>query len=387
MRKSHKPLISLVIPTRERSETLKFTLETALNQTNDNFEIIVSDNFSQDHTKRVVDDFADRRIKYINPGVRLSMVGNWNFAFESVVGEYVIFIGDDDGIMPGAIDRLQKIIEARPSPIYSWKFHEYTWPIDGAGAAITAIAPKSNPRELDLNGLVRFSVSWGAWRSYLLPGLYHSAVSRHILDEVRNKTGKVFHSMAPDIFMQFALPVFSNSAVHIGESLTVNGRSEKSNSGSIIAKSGGQTWSQFVREYGEYKGHVSLCPDVPVLINVIPDSVLVAMDLFPDYYRTMTFNYDAMWAYLHRMYKYETLLGILRRRKKIQEHHSFSALKFLFFNMAHQLLELRALVQRLCFNWKFNLRRDAPTNISDCVRMISELEAGVRSATSRRRMN
>src|ERR1039458_10222772 len=95
-----KPLISVVIPTRERAQTLLFTLQTVLNQASRNFEVIVSDNFSQDPTRTVVQSFADARLRYFNTGRRLSMCDNWDFAFEHVCGEYTIFIGDDDAILP-----------------------------------------------------------------------------------------------------------------------------------------------------------------------------------------------------------------------------------------------------------------------------------------------
>jgi glycosyltransferase involved in cell wall biosynthesis len=78
------PFLSIVIPTRERSATLKFTLKTALDQTDGDYEIVVSDNFSQDETERVVLEFQDPRIKYVNTGRRLSMSDNYEFAAKNV---------------------------------------------------------------------------------------------------------------------------------------------------------------------------------------------------------------------------------------------------------------------------------------------------------------
>ena len=72
--------ISIIIPTRERCDTLKYTLKTCLIQDDGNLDIIVSDNFSQDATKGVVQSFSDKRIQYINPGKRLSMSHHWEFA-------------------------------------------------------------------------------------------------------------------------------------------------------------------------------------------------------------------------------------------------------------------------------------------------------------------
>ncbi len=68
---------TVIIPTRDRAETLEATLRTCLRQTYPNFEIIVSDNCSDDNTKEIVDGLHDPRIRYINPGRRLSMSGNF----------------------------------------------------------------------------------------------------------------------------------------------------------------------------------------------------------------------------------------------------------------------------------------------------------------------
>ena len=87
---NRNPVISLIIPTRERADTLKHTLQSALNQSSTDYEIVVCDNNSQDDTKQVVKGFADSRIIYLNTGKRLSMVDNWNYALTYARGDYVI---------------------------------------------------------------------------------------------------------------------------------------------------------------------------------------------------------------------------------------------------------------------------------------------------------
>ena len=59
---------SIVIPTRERHETLGSTLQTVLTQDFDDYEIVVSDNFSSPETKLVVDSFNSDKIKYFLSG-------------------------------------------------------------------------------------------------------------------------------------------------------------------------------------------------------------------------------------------------------------------------------------------------------------------------------
>src|SRR5207253_431279 len=103
---SIRPLISIIIPTRERVETLRATLSTALDQKSDQIEILVADNASSDGTQSFVASVRDSRVRYVNSGRRVSMSANWEIALEHASGEYLLIIGDDDAILPGAIDRL-----------------------------------------------------------------------------------------------------------------------------------------------------------------------------------------------------------------------------------------------------------------------------------------
>jgi len=382
-----KPLITIAIPTRERADTLKFSLATVLSQENNNFQVIVSDNFSQDNTKEVVEDFADCRITYVNTGRRLSMCDNWDFALKHVQGEYVIFIGDDDGLMPRAINRLEELIKTMPSPIYCWDYHEYIWPIEGNPPKIISIAPGHSAYEIDLNRLVRFSLKWGGIRQGRLPKVYHAAVSTSLLDTIREKTGRVFHSQAPDFFTAYALPAFSNRAVNVGVALTVAGYSGKSNSGTATSKDGDDNWQTFVREYGTYQFHSTLFPDAPFIINHIQDSVLVAMDMFPEYYGNIRFNYDAMWACMVWSDRYRNTLSVaenklisafhlISNRKKLRVYHPFNVARFLFYYFIGALLTFRAVLKRKIRQRKINKSVNyCPQNIKDFVQLAEYIES------------
>ena len=213
---SSGPLLSLILPTRERAQTLAFTLATALDQQSCDYEVVVSDNASTDHTKAVVDRFDDERIRYFNTGQRLSMCGNYEFALEQARGDYVIFIGDDDAVIPGALDHLLSLLRRTPEPIiHMWPLHIYDWPVDGKPARVAYLAPVVAPTELDLKAKARFVMSMGSWKYYELPSPYHSAIPRQILTAIRERTGRVFHSTQPDVFTAMAIPAFTSRAVNM----------------------------------------------------------------------------------------------------------------------------------------------------------------------------
>ncbi len=119
----------VVIPTRERCDTLFHAIKTCISQNYEQLEIIVSDNFSQDKTKDVVLSFSDKRIKYINTGKRVSMSRNWEFALSHIKDGFVTYIGDDDdGLLPNAINDISLIIKSTNTSAVSWLKVEYCWP-------------------------------------------------------------------------------------------------------------------------------------------------------------------------------------------------------------------------------------------------------------------
>jgi glycosyltransferase involved in cell wall biosynthesis len=57
-------LVSVIIPTHNRKEYLKDAVNSIQNQTYQNFEIIIVDDFSDDKTEDYVKSLSDKRIKY-----------------------------------------------------------------------------------------------------------------------------------------------------------------------------------------------------------------------------------------------------------------------------------------------------------------------------------
>ena len=59
------PRFSVVIPTRQRANTLRHTLQTCLASDFDDYEIVVCDNCSSPETRQVVEEAASRRVVYV----------------------------------------------------------------------------------------------------------------------------------------------------------------------------------------------------------------------------------------------------------------------------------------------------------------------------------
>src|ERR1051325_4488154 len=125
------PKFSIVIPTRNRAATLRFALMTCLEQRFDDFEVIVSDNFSTPETRQVCEDLNCDRLRYYRSDRPLSMARSFELALSKSSGEWVIFIGDDDGLLPDGLTFLNEFVSTSPFQLIRWDPPYYVWPIAG----------------------------------------------------------------------------------------------------------------------------------------------------------------------------------------------------------------------------------------------------------------
>ncbi|OGM11468.1 hypothetical protein A2Z22_00255 [Candidatus Woesebacteria bacterium RBG_16_34_12] len=105
-----KPLVSVIIPTYNRSSMLKNSIESVLKQTYHNFELIIVDDGSTDNTKEVVKKIKDKRIKYFykkNQGPASAQ----NYGIKHSGGKYITILGDDDLYLPNKIDVQVELLE------------------------------------------------------------------------------------------------------------------------------------------------------------------------------------------------------------------------------------------------------------------------------------
>ena len=104
-----KELVSIFIPTFNRSKLLKNSLKSALNQDYSNLEIIVSDNASTDNTEELIRSFKEPNIFYSRNSRNIGLINNWQKALELCNGEYFLALSDDDILKFNAISTLINI--------------------------------------------------------------------------------------------------------------------------------------------------------------------------------------------------------------------------------------------------------------------------------------
>ena len=102
------PLVSICIPTYNGSKYINETITSALNQSYNNIEIIITDDHSTDDTLSICQDYAtkDARIKVFKNEKNLGLVGNWCESLEKASSNWVKFLFQDDLMTTNCVERM-----------------------------------------------------------------------------------------------------------------------------------------------------------------------------------------------------------------------------------------------------------------------------------------
>ncbi len=107
---------SVAIPSHNRLELLKEAIYTIQVQNWDNWELVIFDNCSNEKIDEYIAELKDPRIRCQRSEVYLPVCDSWNRAMDMTTGDYVVFLGDDDGLAPNFFSRLSQIVKQYSSP-------------------------------------------------------------------------------------------------------------------------------------------------------------------------------------------------------------------------------------------------------------------------------
>lgn len=278
---------SVVIPTRERAETLRFALRTCLDQSFDDYEIIVSDNCSSPATRAVVEEAGSPKVRYVRTPEPVAMSNSWEFAVSHAQGEYVVLIGDDDGLLRHALAELDWVARETRTKAIRWEPAFYTWPniaLPGQGDYLR-LPFRCERAERDGRGAIREVVAFREFYT-ALPMLYNSAVHRDVLTDLRRLTGRVFPHPVPDVYSGFAVAHAAGRYISTTVPMGVSGQSGASNGIATLFHRGRNAIDREFHALNARDGLRSepTVPDLPVFPQVpVADAFAFAKrTLFPE---------------------------------------------------------------------------------------------------------
>src|SRR5262249_55117741 len=111
------PKVSVIIPTHNRAEFLRSAITSVLKQTFQDFEIVIIDDASKDHTREVIANFNDTRIKVIYNQVNKGDAGARNIGVMNSNCEYIAFLDDDDEWLPEKLKMQTRLLDNSPPEV------------------------------------------------------------------------------------------------------------------------------------------------------------------------------------------------------------------------------------------------------------------------------
>lgn len=249
---------SVLVPTRQRPDTLPATLATLIAQPGDDYEIVVADNCGDAEVDAIIKAAQQRhpRLRHTRSDRVLPMAANWERGLAACSGEYVTVLGDDDGFLPTTLGVVRSLASLSKAKVISWEVHAYWWPDTIAYwhrnrlyvvlGNNNLVWKESRPA---LVATYRNVVSFGD-----LPSIYSGFVHRDVINAVIGRFGAYFvpTEMPPDVCSGIINLAYTGRYLHSCRPLTVRGNSRRSTGTAYWARSLGKEQQQtYEREEGK----------------------------------------------------------------------------------------------------------------------------------------
>ncbi len=129
------PSVSIGLPVYNGERYLEKALDSLLNQTYDDFEVIISDNASSDATPDICHTYAarDPRVRYVRHDINRGAAWNFNYVFGLARGVYFKWHAHDDMLEPTFLEQTVAALDRNPQFVVA---HARTRVVDAAGATL-----------------------------------------------------------------------------------------------------------------------------------------------------------------------------------------------------------------------------------------------------------
>ncbi len=280
------PRFSLIITTCDRQNLLEAAIRAALSIHFDDFEVIVSDNFSQPSAEPIVSRFDDPRIRFFRTESRLAMPDHWEFIWQQARGDYVIFVADDSALHPDLLTLASLAADNYDMDILSWRcslYYHPDWDISYRHLPnrgnILGVDPGTSDSLYTIDETAVLSHFAKELRfSGCFPSVVNFLLRRESGEWIRRNAGRLHWAPCPDV----SASVLALGTIRPGSYLfwdgfgAVGGRSKDSNIACCL--SGGKE-SRRLYEFQQEFGEQDLFPHHPIKIESITNYLAAALSV------------------------------------------------------------------------------------------------------------
>lgn len=224
-----KPKFSIILPTRNRSFIIEKAIESVISQTFSSWELIIVDNDTSDDTRKKVEKYICKKIKYIRTG-NLAMHDNWQTGVDKANGQYITVLLDKAKYAPYTLETISNQIDKNKDiPIFVW----------GYIFNDSLFKAESYVQTYEFGTLEVLQLFLNEEHDYInpiLPKMIFSCCSRDILDNCKKLNQKLFQPINPDYTSMLAQLSYFEKLLYI-ETPLVNFNNKLSNGRAFRNKS------------------------------------------------------------------------------------------------------------------------------------------------------
>lgn len=273
--------VTVVVPVRDRATTIGDTLRSCEAQSDGRFRVLVSDNFSDDGTAEVVDEFVrrDTRFKLVQPPEPMAMTQHWSWLIDQVEEGWVMLLGADDGLLPDSLETLAAISSKHPDvESISGGFAVYYYPdLPTENAGELSFSTRRRLKIVDGKSLLEGAASFSQGPDILPLPYAKSFVKTSVLDRIRNRGGTLISSPTPDYYLGIAIASEAKLVAVSSRPLALAGISSAGNGAKCLFPEMGNaldTALAFVND-GSVKWHSSV-PYAPYIQFAVAEAIVQA---------------------------------------------------------------------------------------------------------------
>jgi len=240
------PYFSVVIPTMNRPGHLEKALKSVAWQTFGDFDLVVSDNSSDEgcwyQNQATVRRYqSDPRVRYIRPPTWMNMPDHWEFATRQALGRYVVVLTDRHVMRPSALKFLERHIRDHgdsQTRVISW--HSGSALLRGGILHTTSYTGSVDvmPSKRMLTEFAKFA-NWRATPLWVnrLPRSLNSCYRQDLATAIRRSHGRMYWPTAPDYTGAYLLLAYSDHISYIDRPLFLS-HGNQSNGGQALVHGG-----------------------------------------------------------------------------------------------------------------------------------------------------
>ncbi len=208
------PVLSIVIPSKGRTTQLPAAVRSVLDIQSSDIECVISDNNDEPIVADLLGGFVDSRVKVVRPPHPLPMTDNFEFASRHASGEWLLFLGSDDGVVASRFPSFADLLVTSRSAVLTGRTVGFSWPgLDPSEVGgLRWFQGGNQGSRTVITGEVRRYLRARILQDALHPKVtfpnpyMHGAIRKDAVERIRQRhAGRLFRTATPDAFLSMAI--------------------------------------------------------------------------------------------------------------------------------------------------------------------------------------